>query len=243
MPKTTELLRNMSAEYAREVIPGLTPHFRAGRLTTPDKILEARQLATTRFVEFGKIPEAKLNADGVLKDDTFLDRSVFFGAYEDDSIVATTRLVWSPDSTIDDLRLPASSLEPDVADFLSQLKPGSMAEIGSLAKISGTTNLATLKLLREVFAFADEQSIQYLVCGLEPKILPTYQQLFGGAIQRLHEEDIEFPGIIGKQTPLIINLYKSFSHQKDEMHKRSLGQRAMGFGVRHYFKRQVPALR
>lgn len=243
MSKSTELLRGMSTELLRETVPGLSPRYTTKVLTTDADILAARQLATSRFVEFGKIQEDALNPDGVLEQDPFLPHSVFFGAYEGDTqLLASTRLVWAEDSTVDDLRLPVTRLETPVAEFLLACSPGQIAEIGSLAKLPGTTNLVTLKLLREVLAFADAHDIQYLVCGLEPKILPTYQQLFGGALQRLHPENIQFPGIIGEQSPLIIDLHQSFDHQKEAMQRRKLGERVVGLAVRHFFSQQIPGL-
>jgi hypothetical protein len=74
------------------------------------------------------------------------------------------------------MRLPVELIDKNEADFLLNAKPGAVAEIGSLAKKDHTSNVATLKLLREVFDFAQENNIEDFVCGLEPKLYPTYTQ-------------------------------------------------------------------
>jgi len=239
MAKSFELVRDITLETAREKLPLLQPHYEAHLLESPEEIHEARRLATLTFSALGKIDSAELGEDGVLRHDSFLDRSSFFGTFVDGEMSVTTRLIWTPDGTVEDLRLPTERIDRDKAIFLKEQPPGTVAEIGALAKVRGSSNVATLKLLREVFGFADQNDIRYLVCGLEPKLYPTYNKLFGGALQRLHDEEIEFPGIIGMQVPLMIDLRHSFEHQKDEMHKRTLGDRAIGFFVRNYFRPNV----
>lgn len=239
MAKSLELVRDIAFEAAREKLPLLQPRHEAHVLESQEEIHAARELATRTFSELGKIDKDEIGEDGVLKHDPFLESSTFFGTFADGKLEVTTRLIWSPDGTVEDLRLPTERIDPNKAIFLKEQLPGTVAEIGALAKIHGTSNLATLKLLREVFGFADQQGIRYLVCGLEPKLYPTYNKLFGGALQRLHDSEIEFPGIIGMQVPLVIDLQHSFDHQKDEMHKRTLGERAIGFFVRNYFRPNV----
>lgn len=241
IPKQVNLAKEIGSEWIRETVPGMEPRIETRPLTDEAEIYRARQLATQCFKELGKIDSREVNEDNVLIHDPFLPYSTYFGAFENEAMRATTRLIWSEASTADDLRLPVDALDPQWRDFLRDQTPGSIGEIGSLSKEKGSSNVTTLKVLRELFGFADDNEVQYLVCGLEPKVVERlYSKLFGGALQPLHNDHIAFPGIEGVQVPYIIDLPRAFSdHRERQATRRTLGERAVGMMVRNYFKSHV----
>ena len=243
MKRPLEVIRDISSEVVREVVPGFEPRFDASRLTSDQDIMRARQLSAERYVTQGKIKPEELDENGIIRDDPYSDKSIYFGVYENNDMLATTRIIWSPDSKVSDLRMPIEELDEKSQAFLLAQEPGTVAEISSLAKVKGVSNVATLKLLRELFMFADENAIEQMVCGLEPKLLPLYNKLFGGALVPLSDTSIEYPDFKGEQAPFTIDLYGSYKDQREEMKKRSIGERALGLVVRNYFRYKIPKLR
>ena len=234
MAKTIELFGDIAKEMVRDKWG--QPKYTARVLTDREDIDEARKLAIGKFAGLGKISKEEVGDDGLLKFDPFLEKSTFFGVYEGDhEIQAVTRIIWTPDTTVGDMRLPVERIDETEAENLLNAKPGSIAEIGSLAKKDSASNVATLKLLREVFNFAQENGIKDFVCGLEPKLYPTYKRMFGGALRKLKDETIEFPGIEGQQQPLRINVEDALSYNFDTMQARTLGQRTTGLVIRKFF--------
>lgn len=243
--KQLRLLRDIGSEWVRESIPNGHPAIEARPLADEHEVYCARQLATLCFKELGKIDGHEVNEDNVLIHDKFLPYSTYFGAFQDGEIRATTRLIWSPETTVDDLRLPVDALSSDWQDQLRTEAPGMIGEIGSLSKLRGTSNVATLKVIRELFGYADRHDVRYLVCGLDPHVVEKlYAKIFGGALQPLHDQQINFPGIQGGQMPYIIDLPESFrDHREGSSTRQSLGERAVGMFVRNYFKSHVPSWR
>ena len=242
MKKSLELLFDLTSEMAKERLPYLDESYQARKLTDDNEVQVARSLSTKRFVELGKYHQAAVSPEGIPLHDPLYDMSTFFASFQNDEMIASTRLLWNESATINELRLPTGEINSGIRDFLHSQAPGSIAEIGSLAKRPGASKIATLKVLREVFLFASEHDIDYFVCGLEPKVLPTYERLFGGALTRLSDATVEFPGVNGDQVPLLIEPQKAFGKQRQEMQQRTLGDRAIGFGVRHFFKQRIPTI-
>lgn len=237
-------MRDVTLEMAREALPGLPVKYQARQLSDPYDIQQARQLSTKKFVNLGKYTPQAVTPEGLPRHDDYLPISTFFASFDtaNDDMLAAVRLLWSETATVDDLRTPVELLDEDKQELLLGQQPGNVAEIGSLAKKSGVSQLVTLKVLRELFAFGNQHDIKYFVCGLEPKVLPTYERLFGGAITRLVEDTIEFPGVVGPQVPLLMEPKRAFGKQRQEMRQRSLGGKALGFGVRHFFKSTIPTI-
>lgn len=240
MVKAARIVGEMVSELARERTNS-QPRYTAKILESDEEIAAGRRLAIDEFVTRGKIPKEEVDANGLLLDDPFLERSTFFGVYDQaQELEAVARLIWSPASTIDDMRMPTEKIDPAAAEFLLTAAPGSIAEFGSLAKRHGTPNVATLKLIRRIFRFAQDNDIKTIVCGLEPKLFPAYKQMFGGALKRLHESTIEFPGIHGDQVSLMIDVDASLSYDPSKMYAGALGHVAVGTLIR-YFMRNSPA--
>ena len=226
----------------REKVPFLQPRFEARDLRDADEILRARQFATACFHALGKIHEEDIGDDGVPQHDRFFPYSTYFGTYDQqDNLMATTRLIWSPEANVEDLRLPVSALASKVQQKLKACEPGQIGEIGSLAKVSGASNVTTIKVLRELFDYADTHDIQYLVCGLDPQVVrKSYGALFGTGLQPLHDEQLTFPGIQGVQCPYIIDVPVSYRARREVVRtSQSLGERAVGMFVRGYLRSQV----
>ena len=233
MAKSTEVVRQISRDWVREKVPFLTPLYERRRLEDEDEIIRARRMATLAFVELGKIPEKQVGVDGLLKHDSLLPMSTFFGTFRasDDELMATTRLLWRDDLTVDELRLPINDIKPEHAEYLRAHEPGQIAEIGSLAKKHGAETVAILHLLRSIWHHAAEQEVKTFVCGLEPKVYPHFVQMFGDAVVPLSDETMEFPGIKGQQRPLMIDVMNSVAIQDASEHAspvQRLGRRAIG---------------
>jgi hypothetical protein len=226
----------MAGEIVREISrekTGRHTQYSSDMLVDAEDIKQARKFAVQQFVALGKIDPTEVGEDGLLGNDPFLENSTFFGvrdAHGELSVVA--RLIWNEGTTIDDMRLPTDRINPEDAQQLLNAQPGQIAEFGSLAKLAGISNIATLKLIREVFSFAKKNDIETIVCGLEPKLYPAYCRIFGGALRRLHPENIEFPGIHGEQVPLMINVKDSLSLDPRKMYEGEIGQVAVGTLIR-----------
>jgi hypothetical protein len=211
-------------------------------LRDADEILRSRRFATACFRALGKIHESDIGDDGVPRNDPFFPYSTYFGTYDQQNeLMATTRLIWSPQSSVDDLRLPVSALNGEVQERLRACGPGEIGEIGSLAKVAGASSVTTIKVLRELFDYADTHDINYLVCGLDPQVVrKSYGVLFGTGLQPLHDEQLRFPGIQGVQCPYIIDVPVSYRARQEVVRtSQSLGERAVGMFVRSYLRSQV----
>lgn len=215
-------------------------------LTDEAEIKLARQLATMSFVNLGKISPDEVDDEGLLKHDAILPLSTFFGAFDiktDNQIQAAARLLWKPDVTVDDLRLPIDRIDDNHAAYLLNHHPGTIAEIGSLAKRKFgekkyAPTVTTLKLLRSMWTFADEHEVQTFVCGLEPKVYPRYQSMFGEALTPLSDDTIEFPGIHGPQRPLMIDVHHAVVDQQSTVH-RSAAQKLERFVVGRFITKDA----
>jgi hypothetical protein len=235
-----KLVGELLEEIIREEVPGLKEKYTQRRLTDDTRISEARRLATGKFVALGKIPEEEVGEDGILKHDVILPISTFFGTYDrDDHLLATGRLLWTPDTVVDDLRLPLDTIDPDLAEYLRDQPPGSIAEIGSLAKDDDVSTVAILKLLRGMWTFAGENGIKTFICGLDPKIYPSFRTSFGDALTELSEGTTEFPGIVGQQKPLMIDVRKAVADQDSSEH-RSIPERMSRYVVGHFIVKDTP---
>lgn len=219
------------------------PRFVARELTDPYEVLEARRFATSRFLELGKIEAEQVHQDGpqkgLLINDSLLDKSIFFGVYEGDELVATARFVWAKEMTVRDTRMPFDLLTTDMQNLLDEIPRGASAEFASLAKAEGCPNVATLKLIREMVHWSYRKDVQHFTSGLEPKVFPLYSCYFGGAVTRLHPETVKFVGIKGEQVPMIVDLGDSLEEGFDIQAKgpnNNLGARATQFAVRAFLR-------
>lgn len=225
----------IASEFLRE--RANVPKYQSRALEDTDEILEARRLATLTFVRLGKIDPAKVGTDGLLLTDALLDRSQFFGTFHDGELDVTGRFVWDSEMHVRDTRMPFEQLPEESVAILDAIPTGSSAEFASLAKKPGTPTVATLMLIREMVNFAYDHDIRYFTSGLEPRVFPLYKQYFGGAVHRLHPQTVEFPGIAGRQTPILVdighNLEEGFENQRSGVQK-SLGSRATEAAVRAF---------
>src|SRR5690606_6948540 len=210
-------------------------------VTNAAEIKSVRQFTTSRFIEYGKIQPSQVSDDGVPINDPYHEVAEYFACYDGTSgqIQAAARLIWSPDCTVDDLRTPADILPSASRELLESIPPGQVAELGSLSKAKGVSTVTSMKVLREVFLFAARNRIDHLVCGLEPEVYPKFKQMFGAALHRLSDEEIEFPGIIGNQVPLHIEPMRAYAEQRAQMQHRTLGERATGLMVRTFFGKEA----
>lgn len=222
--KQLKLVGELAGENVRESL-GLPVRYTHRRLTDPEDIQESRRLSTAKFVELGKIPAEAVGPDGILVHDHLLPMSTFFGSYASSGeLLVTGRLLWTPSTTVEDLRLPLEDIGPQFAQFLRDQPAGTVAEIGSLAKKDReVSTTAELKLLRSMWQFASQSGIEYFICGLEPKIYPSFRASFGNALTELVEGTVEFPGIVGQQKPLMISVREAVADQNDTGH-RSMAQ-------------------
>ncbi len=152
----------------------------------------ARALQEYKAIE--KSREFTRELTGASLADLFYKRGYgnYFGAYRgsDNTQVAAGTLFWNRAATIEDLRTPPRQFDPAVADYLRQLPTGSVAEIGSMAKVRGkVSKLATMAVYREMFCFAEENDIRYFVAGLHPSIWPAYKHMFADGVRLMHAPD------------------------------------------------------
>lgn len=240
MSRETRLLADIGAEWVRESIEGMQPRYTAASLDgLPEEVLRARRLVADRYVKLGKVTLEQIGADGTIATDEFADKSRYFGVYDQaGDMVATTRMIWSSDSTADDLLLPLGALPGKEAEALRALAPGRVGEIGGFVKEPGVPTLATLKVMRELFHYAHQQDVQYVVCGLDPVMAEKfYARIFEWAFQPLSNEDMAFPGYKGVQRPYKIDVPATFGRERAEKRQvSSLGERAVSLFIRGYFR-------
>ena len=240
MSKETRLFTDIGAEWVRESIEGMQPHYTAVSLDDfPEEILRARQMVAERYLDLGKIAPEQIAPDGTLATDAYADKSRYFGVYDQaGEMVATTRMIWWPESSVDDLLLPLNRLAEGEADALRALAPGRVAEVGGFVKQPGVPTLATLKVMRELFHYAHQRDVQYVVCGLDPVMAEKfYARIFEWAFQPLSDEDMSFPGYKGVQRPYKIDVPATFSRERAEKRRvSSLGERAVSLFIRGYFR-------
>ncbi len=227
------------AEAGREVLPGWRERYTARHLSDPEEIRQARRLAAETFVRLGALVPEELDEGGLPRDDPWYPSSEYFGTYDGrgGDLVATGRLIWEPAQGVEATRLPLAQIDPAQAERLQALRPGATAEIGSLVKRDGAEQVAVLKLIREMWQFATDNRIDELTCGLKPKVLPRYQQLFGAALTNLATAErphVEYPGVVGPQVPLSIAVLESFAQQRDQQPDATLAQRMERLVVRHF---------
>ncbi len=241
MGRTKDFL-GIVAEATREALPGVSERYNARILTSEAEVYMARRLAAATFVRLGALDVDEVDACGVPHHDPWLGRSVYFGTFDrqhDNELAVTGRLIWSPEAGVVATRLPVEQIDAAHAQRLLQLQPGKTAEIGSLVKRSSiaTEQVAVLKLIRRMWQFAADKRIEELTCGLKPSLLPRYKALFGAALTNLASQDepyVQYPGVLGPQVPLSINVTESFRRQRDIGRAEHFGQRLERFTVRHY---------
>jgi hypothetical protein len=246
MSKEARLLTEIGTEWALESIDGLQPRYTAVSLEgSPEEITRARQFVAARYLELGNITADQVAEDGTLATDRFVETSKYFGAYDDTGeLVATTRVIWSPESVADDLCMPIDRLAPEEAVQLRSLEPGAVGEIGGFVKKPGVSTVASLKVMRELFNYAHREQIQYLVCGLNPVMAEKlYGRIFEWGLQPLSDHDMSFPGYNGLQRPYKIDVPATFSRERATKRRASsLGERAVGLFIRGYFRAQANSL-
>ena len=242
MPKNIDVFADLVIETGREKLPFLQQKYESYNLKDPDEILKARKLATICFMKLGKIDPSEIDKDGILINDKLISMSNFFGVFDSKSenreMQATARLLWRPDITVRDMRLPMEHVKEPYNTMFDQYRPGGIAEIGSLAKAEGAPTFTTLKLIRGMWKFAGEHGIEKFVCGLEPKVFPHYKKLFGSSLHELNDGTIEFPGIIGQQKPLMIDVFHGMDDVEQD-HEQSALDKLKRFVVGSYITQDL----
>ena len=180
-----------------------------GHLESPEDIDAARKLATQGFKDLEKIPEEAVDEEtGLPKKDVLHDSSTYFGIKDEQgNMVATVRYFWRPDSKITDSRMPLDQLPPDSAAMLNGRRPGAIAEIGNLFKRPGVSHIDMMLMLAEMIGEANSKGIESFTTGLEPNVYErSFRDVFGGSLKILSPHTVTFPGVIGEQVPLMINI-------------------------------------
>lgn len=222
---------------------GLRGRYYARVLTNPEEIRLARALSTREFVARGKIDPTEVDHDGILINDAFLNVSSFFGVFQWSwrhlgyhRLVAAKRLLGGPyDVPPGAVRIPLERLDPEQFHALSSMPRGSVAEMGATAKERGASTVATIKLYREAFRYACSSGVEVLICAIEPKVVPRYKALFGGALKHIGGT-IENRGIKGPQIPLRLDLRIALAeHQEHHSEQGSACQRLRAWIVRTAF--------
>lgn len=240
MARSFRVAGEIVGEMIRDATPGLHTRFRAEALDREDekRIRAARKLATDVFVRLGKIDPEKVGEDGLLINDHLLPVSTFFAVYnnreDDGEPVATCRLLWTPESTVEDYRLPLEQIDPEKANILTDQPIGTVAELASLAKKPGASPMTTIWLMRRVWDYAKAHGIDLLECGLEPKVYSYFREIFAGAIEPLTGHTVEFPGIHGQQQPLVIYVKEGAQRQKEISRHEPIARRASRFAIRSF---------
>lgn len=254
-------------EIARERV------FGAGRYVTrlveePKEVEYNRRFATNRFVQLGKIsPGAVDSSSGLLKDDPFHDAGMahYFTTYDtalepeirgtQGGIAAVGKLIWSPEATLCQLSTPFDQIDKDMRAEMDQLEPGKVADLRSLAKrdhkevgmptARRTSQVATLGVLREMYAFAEKNDIRYLVAGLEPRAWPDYHKRFHGGVELMHAEDVRmiFPGIEGHQVGIRMPIADSYERYRKATMEGPLGMRILRLMMMEYYANKVESYR
>ncbi|QAY59539.1 hypothetical protein ET475_05770 [Microbacterium protaetiae] len=170
-------------ESVRDRVPILGGRYSGRELTDPAEIVDARRVGGEVYVHRHKLDHADLDAQGLPKRDDHTAESTYFGVYDRSArLLASDRVIWSPTSTLAAFRVPLSALRTTLRNQLSQLRPGAVAEVGTLIKAPGAPTVAVIKLLRCMWSFASDHGIEFFVCGLEPKLYPHFQRMFGDAL-------------------------------------------------------------
>lgn len=235
LSKKNKDMLSIVCDSVREVVPGMTSHFNSEYLQDESAIHAARALATKSFVALGKIDKEEVDEEGVLIDDPILPISNFFATYDirNNQIMATSRLLWGPDVSVNELRLPLEQIDDEYAEKLLHMDKGKVAEVGSLAKIQGAPNVTVIKLLSAMWRFAGDNNIDQFVCGLEPKVYPSFKNMFGDAVEPMSRDTVTFPGIHGEQIPLITDVRRA-AEKQHSTEVSTITQRMTRFAIRHY---------
>lgn len=231
-----------------------------------EEVTHNRQFATSRFVGLGKIAVGAVNTTtGLLKNDRYHDlgMSRYFSAFDTTiepelpsypgGLVAVGKLIWAPDATMDKLSTPFEQIDPRLEEEMRLLGPGKVADLRSLAKrdhiavgmpgARRTSQVATLSVLREMYAFAEANDIEYLAAGLEPEAWPDYYLRFRGGVELMHAEGLsmQFPGIQGDQVGIRMPIKESYQRYKEATLVGPLSMRALRLMMMEYYAHKVPS--
>ncbi len=171
------------------------------RLLEGEDIVASRQLTAEVYMRKGHVDADRIGPDGILLNDTKDAIAHYIGTFDRMSgeLVATGRVTWRPQITVDKLATPFDQLNPSIADEMRQLPPGSVADLGSLAKRTGVPLAATMGVIREAYCFAEDNDIEYLVAGIVPDVYEGYQKRFGAGVERIADEPLHHEGYKGTQ--------------------------------------------
>lgn len=165
--------------------------YMARELTDGDEILQARQLRAQAYVNRSSnaIDSDSLDEKGVLKDDPYHERSVYFGVFDEnkpEKLLATARLIF-PDTNegIDSVPMRIGDLEEPFAEHLRGLGSSSVAELSSLVKQQETGSITTLFLIREMLYYSRANQVDSWVCNLNPKLQTKFERQFGSSLIRM----------------------------------------------------------
>lgn len=238
------LVAELSSEIVLERLRGFGRYV-TGQVTDEAAVTANRRFATDRFVGLGKIDAANINPDtGLLRSDRFHDAGSvrYINTQHNGELVSVGKLVWARGMPMDELRTPfddIKQLNPELHDRLRALPDGSIAELGSLAKIPGVSQVATLGTLREIYRAAEDNGVQYMVAGLEPKAWPRYQALFGSGIELVSETPLHYPGIDGDQVGICMNVAEAYQLYLHDLHIGSVAVRLQRLLVNELYANRV----
>lgn len=243
-------LLGLTAELSNEII---SERLRGvGRYVTTQATSEAditanRRFATGMYMDLGKINSANVDPEtGLLLHDHFHESGevqYINTRRRNGELVAVGKLAWSPGIPMDELRTPFADIQhinPELHDRLRALPDGSVAELGSLAKMPGVSQVATLGTLREIYRYAEDNGVQYMVAGLEPKAWPRYHALFGSGVECISEDTpLHYPGIDGGQVGICMNVAEAYQQYLRDLHTGSLALKLQRLLVNELFANRV----
>ncbi len=243
MPAAAEL----ALEVTRERLVG-RGRYMTKIATTEEEIAENRRLATRRYLDVGKIDPETVGSDGLPKVDAIHDAGLatYISTYDsqrDGRLVSVGKLLWKPGVEAADLRTPLADLYPAARERLFAHAPGTLGELGSLAKERGVSQVATLGVLREVYRLAEERGIEAMVAGLEAHAWPRYKQLFGSGIERMHPEDVllKYKGFNSDQVGIYMDITNAYQEYRHDTLVGSLADRVARLLVIEYYAQRVPS--
>ncbi len=241
---TLTLVREMVAEISLERLRGVGK-YATRHVVDPDDVLANRLFATERFACLGKIDLEAIDPEtGLLRYDHFHDIGAvrYVTTMYDGQVVSVGKLIWAEGIPMQQLRTPFDDVErqnPELYERLASLPDGSVGELGSLAKTPGVSQVAILSTLSEIYRQAEDNGLHYMVAGLEPAAWPRYRALFGSGIELMGDEPLQYPGIIGDQVGICMDIRRAYQHYRDDFRRDSVPLRLQRLLVSELYANRV----
>lgn len=241
---TLSLAREMVTEIGLERLRGVGKYI-TQHVVDPDDVTANRRFATERFASLGKIdPEAVDPETGLLRHDHFHDLGAvrYVTTMHKGQVVSVGKLIWAEGIPMHELRTPFDDVRrqnPELYERLASLPDGSVGELGSLAKTPGVSQVAVLSTLSEIYHQAEDNGLHYMVAGLEPAAWPRYRALFGSGIELMGTEPLQYPGIIGDQVGICMDIRHAYQHYRDDFRRDSIPLRLQRLLVSELYANRV----